>query len=136
MSDKDIIAYQLEIFTLSDPDVVYQFTYPMNFSAETQDPHTLVIDVVNLIEHPFKAAALKQKGKQSAKGGQGTGSGTAALVGVSHPGASGKDTVGQTGLIAAGNEAEGALQSKAAHDKTAFQQLFRKYIDNRVLLFV
>ena len=26
----------------------------MNFSAETQDPHTFVIDVVNLIEHPFK----------------------------------------------------------------------------------
>jgi len=26
----------------------------MNFSAETQDPHCLVVNVLNLIEHPFK----------------------------------------------------------------------------------
>jgi hypothetical protein len=56
ISDRDIIAYQLEVFTLSnlsDPDVVYQYTYPMNFSAETQDPHSLLVNVVNLIDHPL-----------------------------------------------------------------------------------
>lgn len=52
--NKDIVAYQLEIFSLSDPDVVYQYTYPMNFSAETQDPQTFVINIINLIEHPLK----------------------------------------------------------------------------------
>ena len=35
LKDRDIIAYQIEIFTLNDPDVIYQYTYPMNFSAET-----------------------------------------------------------------------------------------------------
>jgi hypothetical protein len=58
ISNKDLVAYQLEIFTLNDPDVAYQYTYPMNFSAETQDPHTLIIDVINLVEHPLK----KEKG--------------------------------------------------------------------------
>lgn len=35
VSNKDVVAYQIEIFALGDPDVVYQYTYPMNFSAET-----------------------------------------------------------------------------------------------------
>ena len=55
ISDRDIIAYQLEIFSLNsfaDPSTVYQYTYPMSFSGETQDPHSLVINVINLIEPP------------------------------------------------------------------------------------
>lgn len=31
-SDKDIISYQLEIFTLSNPDIVYIYNYPINFA--------------------------------------------------------------------------------------------------------
>ena len=53
LADKDIIAYQVEIFSLYDPDVVYVFNYPMNYSSETHDPHSLVIDVINLIENPL-----------------------------------------------------------------------------------
>jgi len=34
----------------------------MNFSSETHDPHSLVIDVVNLIEHPFTTAPVAKKG--------------------------------------------------------------------------
>lgn len=69
-SDKDIIAYQIELFTLNDDaedDVVYMYNYPMNFSTETQDPHSLVIDVLNLVEHPFKTAPPTKKGKLSSK---------------------------------------------------------------------
>ena len=76
ISDKDIIAYQIEIFTLNDPDVVYLFNYPMNFSSETQDPHSLVIDVVNLIEHPFTTAPASKKGqKLQSKGSAAAGAG-------------------------------------------------------------
>jgi len=53
-TDRDVLAYQVELFTLNDPDVVYVYNYPMNFSAEVNDPHSLVCDVINLIEHPFK----------------------------------------------------------------------------------
>ena len=62
-ADKDIIAYQIELFTLNDPDVVYIYNYPMNFSAHTQDPHSLVIDVVDLIRHPLKTFVENKKGK-------------------------------------------------------------------------
>ena len=62
-ADKDIIAYQIELFTLNDPDVVYIYNYPMNFSADTQDPHSLVIDVVDLIRHPLKTVQDNKKGK-------------------------------------------------------------------------
>jgi hypothetical protein len=34
-SNKDIISYQLEIFSLYDPDVVYLYNYPMSFSTDT-----------------------------------------------------------------------------------------------------
>ena len=63
ISDKDIIAYQIELFTLNDPDVVYLYNYPMNFSSDTQDPHSLVIDVVDLIRHPLKTVVESKKGK-------------------------------------------------------------------------
>ena len=33
--DRCIIAYQIEIFTLHDPDVIYLYNYPMNFCPET-----------------------------------------------------------------------------------------------------
>ena len=36
----------------------------MNFSSETHDPHSLVIDVVNLIEHPFTTAPVAKKGQK------------------------------------------------------------------------
>ena len=67
-ADKDIIAYQIELFTLNDPDVVYIYNYPMNFSAETQDPHSLVIDVVDLIRHPLKTYVENKKGKLNRAG--------------------------------------------------------------------
>ena len=37
----------------------------MNFSADTQDPHTLIVDILNLIEHPLKKYPESKKGKQS-----------------------------------------------------------------------
>jgi len=80
ISDKDIIAYQVEIFTLDDADVVYLYNYPMNFSSETQDPHSLVIDVVNLIEHPFKTYPQSKKGKLQNKSTAGTSPGAGGLV--------------------------------------------------------
>jgi hypothetical protein len=85
ISDRDIIAYQLEVFALSslgDPAQVYQYTYPMNFSGETQDPHSLVINVLNLIEPPGSedrerdGLAGGQKGRQTGKPAS---TGTAAL---------------------------------------------------------
>jgi hypothetical protein len=71
--DRCIIAYQIEIFTLYDPDVVYLYNYPMNFTPDTQDPHTLVIDVVNLIEHPRgEKPGEEKKGKPHRLGAQST----------------------------------------------------------------
>lgn len=64
------------MFTLNDPDVVYIYNYPMNFSAETQDPHSLVIDVVDLIRHPLKTYIENKKGKLNR-----TGAGTSAAPG-------------------------------------------------------
>ena len=54
ISNRDIIAYQIEIFTLNDANVVYRYNYPMNFSADCHDPHTMIVDIMNLIEHPLK----------------------------------------------------------------------------------
>lgn len=51
---RDIISYQIEIFAVSDPSEVYLYNYPLNFSSNVQDPHTLVIDIFNLIESPLK----------------------------------------------------------------------------------
>lgn len=53
-SDKDIISYQLEVFTLSNPDIVYIYNYPINFAEQFQDSHGLIIDIFNLVENPFK----------------------------------------------------------------------------------
>jgi hypothetical protein len=53
ISDKDIIAYQVEIMTLDDPDVVYLYNYQMTRPEGINDPHTLVIDEVNLQDHPL-----------------------------------------------------------------------------------
>ena len=65
LDNRDIIAYQIEIFTLNDPKVVYRYNYPMNFSAETHDPHTMIIDVVNIIEHPSEQLEEKDKKKKT-----------------------------------------------------------------------
>jgi len=83
ISDKDIIAYQIELFTLNDPDVVYLYNYPMNFSSETQDPHSLVIDVVDLIRHPLKTYVENKKGKLQNKGNTATSPGAGGLAGSS-----------------------------------------------------
>lgn len=37
-----------------DPNVIYIFNYPFQIQDQIQDPHTLIIDFINLIEHPFK----------------------------------------------------------------------------------
>lgn len=87
ISDKDIIAYQIELFTLNDPEVVYLYNYPMNFSAETQDPHSLVIDVVDLIRHPLKTYVENKKGKLN-KGNTATSPGAGGLAGASAVGSS------------------------------------------------
>ena len=67
ISNRDIIAYQIEIFTLQDAEVVFRYNYPMNFSADTHDPHTLIVDIVNLIEHPLKKYPEPKKGKLGSK---------------------------------------------------------------------
>lgn len=55
ISNKDVISYEIEIFTVTDdPDLIYVYNYPMNFSADVHDPHSLVIDVINLIESPLR----------------------------------------------------------------------------------
>jgi hypothetical protein len=48
---------------LQDADVVYRYNYPMNFSPDTHDPHSLVVDIFNLIEHPLKKYPEPKKGK-------------------------------------------------------------------------
>mmetsp|Transcript_11761 Transcript_11761/g.18027 ORF Transcript_11761/g.18027 Transcript_11761/m.18027 type:complete len:84 (+) Transcript_11761:931-1182(+) len=63
ITDRDVISYQIELFALNDPDVVYSYNYPMNFSADINDPHTVICDVVNLIEHPFKDYPQSKKNK-------------------------------------------------------------------------
>jgi hypothetical protein len=50
----NIISYQIEIFSMYDPNVIYIFNYPFQIQDQIQDPHTLIIDFINLIEHPFK----------------------------------------------------------------------------------
>ena len=75
-SDKDIISYQLEVFALSNPDIVYIYNYPINFAEQFQDSHGLVIDIFNLIENPFKkiqdkmqqAKTLSKKEKDNLSG--------------------------------------------------------------------
>jgi len=55
ISNKDVISYEIEIFTVNDdPDLIYVYNYPMNFSVDIHDPHSLVIDVINLIESPLR----------------------------------------------------------------------------------
>ena len=68
LDNRDIIAYQIEIFTLNDANVVYRYNYPMNFSADCHDPHTMIVDIMNLIEHPLKDyPEEKKKGKLGMK---------------------------------------------------------------------
>jgi hypothetical protein len=56
---RDLIAYRIEIFAVSEPSEVYVYNYPLNFSPKIQDPHTLVLDIFNLIESPLKEWAQK-----------------------------------------------------------------------------
>lgn len=43
--------------------MVYRYNYPMNFSADCHDPHTLIVDILNLIEHPLKKYPEQKKKK-------------------------------------------------------------------------
>ena len=64
IESKDVIAYQIDIFTFSDPDTIYRFNYPMNYTPETNDPHSLVFDIFNLVEHPLKHQKEEKKSKK------------------------------------------------------------------------
>jgi hypothetical protein len=48
--------------------------------------------------------------------------------GLNGPGSQVQDSEGAQAML--------SQQQKAANNRTTFQQLFRKYIDNRVLLFI
>lgn len=78
----------------------------MNFSAETQDPHTFVVDVVNLVEHPFKKE--KEGGGQKSKLSDKT------------PGALGSSATGLTGgLVTASPLRESAQPSVSGAESPA-----------------
>lgn len=122
---------------MGDPDVIYQYTYPMNFSAKTQDPHTFIVDVVNLVEHPRlkdkdgAGPRSKQISDQTSQvrgiaGGAGASSAAGLTPGVASGGVSAH-------LSLSGAESP---EKPAAESTAGYQNLFRKYIDNRLLLFV
>lgn len=138
LRDKDIVCYFIEIFTLNDPDVVYLYNYPMSYSAEIQDPHTLVVDEFNLIENPFKRRddQPRKGSKMQSKGGAGSNM-------VSPPGVMSRQSsreYSNMNLATASNKNESEHSksvSKSVQRKHDIQkQLFRKYIDNRVVLLI
>ena len=131
LADKDVIAYQLELFTLNDPEVVYQYTYPMNFNAVVQDPHSLMFSVINLIEHPLDQNPALSKLQK--KGTTVTNSG--APLNMS-PAVNYSQSKVSAPVVGGGSDNQMTTQDKEVADKTTFQQLFRKYIDNRMLLVV
>lgn len=48
------ISYSIEIFSLTNPDLLYRFNYPINhFSSSLNSPMHISIDIINLIENPF-----------------------------------------------------------------------------------
>jgi hypothetical protein len=86
------------------------YNYPLNFNPKIQDPHTLVLDIFNLIESPLKEWAQKGNLKKRKKG----------LPEM------------------AGSGAHGASHDEAASAEVepADKQLFRKYLDNRLILII
>lgn len=110
---RDLVAYRIEIFAVSEPGEVYVYNYPLNFSPKIQDPHTLVLDIFNLIESPLKEWA--QKGNSKKK--------KSKFAHVS-------DTLGGPNPTASHEE------TPAAEVEPADKQLFRKYLDNRLILII
>jgi hypothetical protein len=113
----------------------------MNFSPETQDPHTLIVDVVNLIEHPRgEKPGEEKKGKPHRLGAQSPQEGKASTDKTSN--AVSKDGLASGPASPATEEGSitkpsaGPAANQASNSKAAFRRLFRKYIDNRVLLFI
>jgi len=139
IKDKDIISYQIEIFMLHEPEVAYLYNYPMNSASHIQDPHTLIIEEFNLIDNPLRRGLEQEKkNKQQQKKGPSTAQNISARNQSSrtmenHGATSGAGNVPQT---KAEQEQSRLLQKSIDRKQDIQRQLFRKYIDNRVVLLV
>lgn len=52
--NSETICYQIEMFCLNDPSVLYKNTYPIKLPADgVEDPVTIAFNVFNLVHHPF-----------------------------------------------------------------------------------
>jgi hypothetical protein len=50
----ETICYQVEIFCLNDPNILYKNCYPIKLPTEgVEDPVTIAVNVFNLVNHPF-----------------------------------------------------------------------------------
>ena len=54
MGSHETLSYQIEIFNVNEPNVIYKNSYPLKLpSPGVEDPVTVVANVFNLVNHPF-----------------------------------------------------------------------------------
>ena len=51
----ETLSYHIEIFNVNQPDVIYKHRIPVQQTSKSNvhDPHTFVIDVLNLVDNPL-----------------------------------------------------------------------------------
>ena len=130
----ETLAYHLEIYDLNSPDVIYKQRIPVQQTSESMvnDPLTLITDAFNLIDSPLVNASdeqdensklnsldsnfekSNQKGKPQPKTG-------------TTPSKKQQSTLGDD---------KTELSANAGEQSTRYQALFKKYIDNQLVLVV
>jgi len=61
----EVIQYNLEVFNLNEPDVLYKFTLPVQrMGTKSRDPVSFFVDIFNLVDHPFSKDSHSKKKKQ------------------------------------------------------------------------
>lgn len=50
----EVLAYELNMFSLNDPDIIYRYRIPVSDCEDVSDSLSFYSHTFNLVEHPFK----------------------------------------------------------------------------------
>ena len=64
----EVIQYNLEIFNLNEPEVLYKFVLPVHqMGSKSRDPVSFIVDLFNLVDHPFPKDSHSKRRKQESQ---------------------------------------------------------------------